>query len=337
MVSQGKISSKLRLRNNLIARAELIGKISQPISPVANAMLASSAARIFVEKTLAISRNAPLPRLASQRFTTWFRHHEKRKSSKKVVYFHGCACEYYEPRIGRAAVRVLESIGFEVLVPPQNCCGLPLLSNGEFNAARRFHRSNVASLIAYARQGIPIVGCSPSCTLTLKEEAPELLDLDDEDTRLISSQTYDINEFLINLYAMKELNFDLRPIHLNLPYHIPCQYRAHRLGSPGVQVLSWIPDLEIDQSHADCCGIAGTYGFKKEKYEIAMQIGKPLFDFIKNYGAPAVICDSETCRWQITHATNLPAIHPIELISAAIGFSGEDELSWMSPFIASSH
>jgi glycerol-3-phosphate dehydrogenase subunit C len=220
-------------------------------------------------------------------------------------------------------------------VPPQNCCGLPLLSNGEFRAARRYHTSNVRYLIEYARQGIPIVGTSTSCTLTLKEEAPELLDMHDEDTLLVARQSYDFNEFILDLYDRGQLNLDLRPIPLSLPYHVPCQYKGHRLGRPGLEVLDLIPGLRVSESHAVCCGIAGTYGYKQEKYDIAMQVGEPLFDFIKASGAQLAICDSETCRWQISHGTGLPAVHPVELLAAAYGFTPEPPLAQLLPKLIS--
>jgi len=167
-------------------------------------------------------------------------------TGEKVVYFHGCSTQYYEPRVGIAAIRVLEINGFDVIVPRQNCCGLPLLSNGEFKAARKYHQGNVRSLVEYARQGIPIVGTSTSCTLTLKEEAPELLDMHDEDTRLVAKNTYDFNEFLLGIYNEGLLNLDLKTMPLELPYHIPCQYRAHRLGKPGDGCV------ESDPGFTDC-------------------------------------------------------------------------------------
>jgi glycerol-3-phosphate dehydrogenase subunit C len=332
LVQQGKVPFILRMRNNLVARAELLGKIAQPVAPLANAVFAFKPARWIAEKAFAIHRQAPFPPFSSKKFTTWFRQHRATESRitgsrRQVVYFHGCSTQYYEPRIGRAAVRVFEANGFEVIVPPQNCCGLPLLSNGEFPAARRYHQSNVDHLVEYARQGIPIVGSSTSCTLTLKEEAPELLDMHDEDTRLVARMTFDFNEFLLMLLDEGRLNQNLHPVPLSLPYHVPCQYRAHRLGRPGVEILELIPELQITESHAACCGIAGTYGYKREKYGIAMQVGAPLFDFVRDFGAPLVVCDSETCRWQITHATNLPAVHPVELLAAAYGLEVEGALS----------
>ena len=327
LVEQGKVPAMLRLRNNMVARAELLGKLAQPVAPLANLVLNIKPARLAAEAVFGIHHKAPFPAFASQRFTTWFRQHPAPADPhRQVVYFHGCSTQYYEPRVGRAAVQVLEANGFEVIVPPQNCCGLPLLSNGEFPAARKYHRSNVQHLVDYVRKGIPIVGTSTSCTLTLKEEAPELLDMHDEDTRLVAENTYDFNEFLLILLDEGSLNLDLRSIPLSLPYHVPCQYRAHRLGKPGVEVLELIPDLKIIDSQAICCGIAGTYGYKKEKYDIAMQVGEPLFDFINQTDAPFVLCDSETCRWQITHATGKSAIHPVELLALAYGFPGEGTL-----------
>lgn len=325
LVKQGKIPFHLRVRNNMIARAELIGKIARPFFPISNILFFMPLGRILVEKTLGISRNAPFPRFASQKFSNWFRRHKNHHPEnllprEKVVYFHGCSTQYYEPNVGIAAIRVMEANGLQVIVPSQNCCGLPLLSNGEFQAAHRYHKNNVTSLIEYARQGIPIVGTSTSCTLSLKEEAPELLDMQDEDTKLVARMTYDLSEFLLTLLEKDRLNLNLNQVPLELPYHIPCQYRAHRIGSPGCEILDLIPGLKYQESQADCCGIAGTYGYKSEKYQISMMVGRPLFEFLINFDAPLVICDSETCRWQITHATGIPAVHPIELLAFSYGF-----------------
>lgn len=328
LVSDGKISIRNRLRNNLIARTGLIGKLGQPVAPLSNFMLSNSIVRKGMQIALGIHAAAPLPVFARQRFTSWFRNHPRPSQAyRQVVYFHGCATEYYEPRVGRAAVHVLEANGFEVIVPPQNCCGLPLLSNGEFPAARSYHTSNVSNLIEFARLGIPIVGTSTSCTLTVKEEAPELLDYHQADVQLVSQRTFDVHEFLLNLLYQEELNLDLKPIPLHLPYHAPCQYRAHRLGIPALEILRLIPGLAITDSHADCCGIAGTYGYKVEKYQISMDVGAQLFSFMNEADSPIVVCDSETCRWQITHATGKPAIHPIELLAAAYGYPIEEPLA----------
>jgi glycerol-3-phosphate dehydrogenase subunit C len=327
LVEQGKVPLLRRLRTNVIARAALVGQVAQPVAPLANLAMSLKPARWLAEVTLGIHRQAPFPRFSGENFTRWYRKQPHPTNlTRQVAYFHGCSTQYYEPRVGKAAVHVLEANGFEVIIPPQNCCGLPLLSNGEFPAARRYHTNNVRHLVAYARKGIPIVGTSTSCTLTLKEEAPELLDMYDEDTTLVAQNTYDLNEFLCQLFEQGNLNTNFRPIPLTLGYHIPCQYRAHRIGRPGVELLDLIPGLKIIESQAACCGIAGTYGYKQEKYDIAMQVGQPLFEFSLSTGGPVMICDSETCRWQITHGTGIPAIHPVELLSAAYGYQPEGAL-----------
>ena len=330
IVDHGNIPIRLRLRNNLLARSELLGKVAHPISTLANSALSLKPARWFAEFALGIHQSAPLPSFSNQLFITWFRNHPKPShTTRKVVYFHGCSTQYYEPRVGRAAIQVLEANGFEVIVPPQNCCGLPLISNGEFGPARKYYKNNIESLVKYAHQGIPIVGTSTSCTLTLKEEAPDVLDMHDADSDLVADNTYDFNEFLLLLYNEGSLNLKLNPIPLTLGYHIPCQYRAHRIGKPGLQIMNLIPELNIIDSRAACCGIAGTYGYKKEKYKISMDVGQSLFNFILSEMAesPFVVCDSETCRWQITHATGKPAIHPVELLAKSYGFPVEGALS----------
>lgn len=329
MVDDDIFTWRARVRNNLIARSELLGKVAQPLAPIANAALTNSLARWFAEATLGIARDAPLPAFADERFSEWLETHPRPAGdTRKVVYFHGCSTEYYEPRVGRAAIHVFEANGFEVLVPAQNCCGLPLLSNGEFGAARKYHEDNIRKLVGYVKQGYDIVGTSTSCTLTLKEEAPELLDMFDPDARLIAEHSYDFNEFLLNLAWDDALDTEsLRPIPLELAYHSPCQYRAHRLGRPAVEILDLIPELTIIESQAACCGIAGTYGYKAEKYQIAMDVGQPLFEFVREVDGPVAVCDSETCRWQITHGSGVPAVHPVELLAASYGYPVEGALA----------
>jgi glycerol-3-phosphate dehydrogenase subunit C len=163
----------------------------------------------------------------------------------------------------------------------------------------------------------------------LKEEAPELLDMYDAESQLVAEYTYDFNEFLWYLYDEGSLNLKFNPISLTLGYHIPCQYRAHRIGKPGLQILNLIPELNIIDSQAACCGIAGTYGYKKEKYGISMDVGQTLFNFlsVNLINSPVVVCDSETCRWQITHATGKPAVHPVEIVAKSYGLPVEGILA----------
>lgn len=326
------------LRNRLLGRNELLGKLGSIAPPLANFALHNPFSRLMAEKVMGIAKEAPLPTWSTRgTFRDWLSATATRRlrtdpqTGKKVVYFHGCATMYYEPFIGRAAVAVMEHQGYEVIVPLQNCCGLPLLSNGEFGAAEGYHKHNVAHLASFARAGFPIVGTSTSCTLTLKEEAPELLDMADDNTQALKLATWDIFEWLRELALKGELKTDFRPLNLHVPYHAPCQLRAHRVGKPALEIMEMIPGLDIAESHARCCGIAGTYGYKTEKYQIAMDVGEELFQFVREEGANIqggvqyTACDSETCRWQLEHGTHLPSRHPIELLAAAYGLYDLDK------------
>ncbi|MFQ3664391.1 MAG: anaerobic glycerol-3-phosphate dehydrogenase subunit C, partial [Chloroflexaceae bacterium] len=316
----------LPFRNWLIARSELVGRLScGPHAPLVNTGLRFGPARWLVEWLLGIHRAAPLPAASTYSFRAWFKRRQRSPVSReapaarKVVYFHGCSTNYYEPWVGQAAVAVLERNGFEVILAPQNCCGLPLISNGDFVAARKAHAANVRKLLPYVRQGIPVVGTSTSCTLTLKEEAPEILAMHDADTRAVAVGTWDIFEFLRSLAERDELDIAFDRIERTLPYHPPCQYRAHRLGLPTLDVLGLVPGLTLVPSHASCCGIAGTYALKREKYQIGMDVGAGLFAFVRRSGSSLALCESETCRWQITHATGVASKHPIEILARAYG------------------
>jgi len=309
------------VRDRLIARPSVMGKVGTPVAPIANWFLRTTLARRLVERTLRIHRSAPMPPFAGRTFRSWVRRHRPLASAERaVVYFHGCSTNYFEPRVGRMAVEVLEHNGFRVVVPRQECCGLPLQSNGLFDDARRYVRRLVRSLVPFARRGYDIVATSTSCGLMLKREAREILDLeDDEDLRTVSAHTYDVCEFLLMLHERGELRTDFKPVPMTIPYHAPCQQRGHGIGRPAVDLFALIPELEVVETDVECCGIAGTYGLKSEKHDIAMAVGAPLFRQVREMAPEVAACDSETCRWQITGATGIPSVHPVELLHRAYG------------------
>jgi glycerol-3-phosphate dehydrogenase subunit C len=307
------------LRNQLIARPNMLGRLGTPLAPLANWALRDELTRALAHRLLGIHHKAPMPRFAGRTFQRWARNHRSPTTDRSVVYFHACGTNYYEPGVGEMVVSVLEHNGYHVVVPPQECCGLPLQSNGNFDAARRYNARLVANLAPHARDGLPIVSNSTSCGLMLKREAREILGVDDEDLRAVSEATYDLCEFLLLLHERGELRTDFRPLPLTVPYHAPCQQQAHGIGKPALDLLALIPELRVIELDADCCGIAGTYGLKKEKYEISMAVGERLFRDVKDVDADLAACDSETCRWQIAHGTGIGAVHPVELLYRSYG------------------
>ncbi len=316
-----KLKKGVPLRDRLIARPTVLGRIGTPVAPLANASLKSRPVRVLAEKLLGIHRDAPVPKFAGRSFRAWAKKHKSPPASQRIVYFHGCGTQYYEPDVGEKTVAILEHNGFKVDVPlDQDCCGLPLQSNGLFDDARKYVLRLAKSLAPAARDGALIVGNSTSCTVMLKREAREILGLEaDPDLKLVSERTYDICELLLEMHHRGELKTDFKPIEESVAYHAPCQQQGHWMGKPALELLDLIPGLEVHEMDARCCGIAGTYGLKLEKYDIGMDVGADLFRQVEASGAGSVVCDSETCRWQIEHGTKRPSVHPLELLHRAYG------------------
>lgn len=311
------------LRDQLLARPVLAGRLGAPVAPVANATMANGLVRRLLERTIGIHRDAPMPRWAGRTFQVRSRRRRRppdpARATRSVVYFHGCGANYYEPLTAERAVAVLEHNGLDVIVPRQGCCGLPLQSNGNFPTARAYVRRLAAQLAPYARAGHDIVATLTSCGLMLKREAREILGVEDADLEVVGARLYDICEYLEMLHERGELATDFRPVEMEVPYHAPCQQRGHGIGTPALGLMRLIPGLVPRQVDAVCCGVAGTYGLKREKYDIAMAVGEPVFRQIGDSGSELSVCDSETCRWQIAKATGLPSVHPVEMLHRAYG------------------
>ncbi|MGH2873685.1 MAG: anaerobic glycerol-3-phosphate dehydrogenase subunit C, partial [Solirubrobacteraceae bacterium] len=170
------------LRDRIITRPTWLGRAGTPTAAIANRSLSWRPARILAHKVLGVHRDAPVPRFAGRRFSRWARARTSPATGRRIVYFHGCGTEYYEPWEGEKVVAILEHNGFEVVVPKQDCCGLPLQSSGLFDDARRVVLRLARALDAAATQAggddAIIVGNATSCTLMLKREAREILGLE---------------------------------------------------------------------------------------------------------------------------------------------------------------
>jgi glycerol-3-phosphate dehydrogenase subunit C len=315
-----KATNGIPLRDRILARPTLAGRLGTPVAPLANWTLRNRLLRTVAEKAVDIHRDAAVPRFAGRTFQRWARRHTSPTTERRVAFFHGCGLNYYEPRLGEMTVALLERNGIAVDVPKQDCCGLPLQSNGLFDDARAYVLRLAGRLAPYARGGTDIVGTSTSCTLMLKREALEILELgDDPDLRVVSERVFDICEYLIALHDRGELKTDFRPLPETVTYHAPCQQQGHGIGKPALDLMALIPELEVVDSDATCCGVAGTYGLKREKYPIAMDVGAGLFRQIADNRSDLAVCDSETCRWHIEHATGVRTAHPVEMLHRASG------------------
>src|SRR5688572_18576949 len=143
----------VKLRDRLLGRPNVLGRLATPAAPIANRTLDSRPLRLAIEKTIGIHHRAPLPRFAGRTFQAWARKHRPPSGARRrVAYFHACGTNWQEPRVGEMTVAVLEHNGIAVDVPRgQQCCGLPLQSNGLFDDARRYARRMAARLAPAAR------------------------------------------------------------------------------------------------------------------------------------------------------------------------------------------
>jgi glycerol-3-phosphate dehydrogenase subunit C len=315
------------LRDHIIARPQMLGQWARPFASLANRLVTSKPIRWTMHHGLGIHRDAPLPRFEGK---TLRQRQRQRLVSKppadsndvaSVAYFHGCSTNHYEADLGELVIKVLEKLDCQVLLPPQVCCGLPLQSNGLFKAARRYAVKNRESLQPFVESGIPIVGSSTSCTLQLKHEYRAVLGMRDRAFDDLADATRDVFEWIIEQRWDVLHRARLEPVPGLVLYHPPCQLRSHWMGTPALQVLRLIPDLDIRLSHAECCGIAGTYGVKREKYQIAQDVGATLFDQIVQLQPDIVLTDSETCRWWLSANSGVQCLHPIELLARSMGIT----------------
>jgi glycerol-3-phosphate dehydrogenase subunit C len=331
----------LPLRNRLLSRPETLGRWGSAFAPLSNIPLILKPARRIMEAAFKIDRRAALPRFARPTFRAWFRQHVRqqpapeeesqarglsplpRPSVHKVLYFHGCSTNYYEPWVGKAAVAVLRHNGCEVTLGQQNCCGLPAQANGDFRTLRHLAESNVRKLAPYIRQGYAVVGTSTSCVLNMKHEYRAIAGLSGEDVDLLAANVYDIFEYLWMLYEAGELRTDFQEMPLRIPYHPPCQLTNHGIGHPATRLLGLVPGLEVVETGASCCGGGGTYSLKVGKYAISQAVGQEAFRAIESVPGDRALCDSETCRWWLGGQTGRRMQHPVELLAEVYGLGGE--------------
>lgn len=314
----------ISLRDRVICQTTLMGRSMAPIAPLANWALGNRLIRRIVQAVIGIHRHAAMPTPSTRTLAKYLRRRRragiKPGSKGKLIYFHGCAGAYFEVETARKTIEILEFLGYSVLVPKQGCCGLPLQSNGLYPAARKW-LARLARKLGSAGSDIPIIASSTSCGVQLKREGREILGVNNRHLDDVAGRTWDICEFLLDLHRRGELPLDFAPVPMTVPYHPPCQLRSHGIGMPALDLLRLIPGLSVVESNVNCCGMAGTYGIKKEKYGIAMDVGRPLFDVVEQMQPPVTVCDSETCRWHIAKATSVPVVHPVVVLHRAWGLS----------------
>lgn len=316
---------QMPLRDRLITQTNLMGMAMTPVAPIANWALKQKPIRFAVEKTVKIHREAPMPVATSQSFMSWWKKRDKKTNAPlgPLVFFHGCAGGYFEVETSKRTVEVLEHIGYEVIVPKQGCCGLAQQSNGLFDDAKKTV-IKLSNQLRSAGRDLTIVSSSGSCAGMLKHEAHKIMGVDDPALLDVGTRMRETAEFLNEQIETGVLDASqLREINDTVTYHQPCQVKSQGMGAPTIPLLETIPGLTVRESGENCCGIAGTYGLKVEKYDIAQLVGQPLFDKIKKWSPKLAVCETETCRWQIRKGSGAKVVHPVNLVHYALGLSDD--------------
>jgi glycerol-3-phosphate dehydrogenase subunit C len=302
-------------RDWLLTHFYLYNRLGSFFSSLVNFLIKNSVIKWIVEAVFKIHRKRNLPVYESSTFRQWFKGHHS-KGNRKVAYFYGCYANTNEVDVGKATVQVLEANGFEIILPPQRCCGIPMLGNGDFKGARKMGLYNVPSFLNAIHSGSDIIFSSTSCGYMMKYEYSRLLSIPEAEE--VSPHLHDLLEFLRDLKDSNGFNTNFRELPMKVAYFAPCHLRALGIGLPALEILRLIPGLKIENIEADCCGMGGTFGFKKEKYEISQEIGKDLVEAIDRLKPEIILSDCEGCRLQIRHLTGLVVLHPIQILRDAL-------------------
>lgn len=272
---------------------------------------------------MGISPQAPLPAFAPKSFRTLFKKQHPRpattlKPDSTVVFFPGCYIDIYDPRTGLDMVWLLEKAGYTVIVPEAfACCGLPMVANGFWDDAHANAQRNVATLQHYAEQHIPVITGCPSCSLMFNADIPEYFP-DLTPTGQSLPRIEDAQTFLWQCVNTGQITLKAATKALTVMYHAPCHLRAQGIGLPGFELLQALPNVTAINANAGCCGISGSYGFKKEKYPIGMQVGDELFTALRASNADYAVSECGTCRLQMHHGSQLTCLHPVSIVREAL-------------------
>jgi Fe-S oxidoreductase len=313
------------LRARLFANIERLNQVGSALAPLSSALANLGVSRWMLEKIAGIDRRRSLPPFARQPFERWFRKHVPATGSPvqgKVVLFHDTFMNYNYPEIGRAAVAVLERAGYEVMLVAKKCCGRPMISKGMLEEARANAIYNVNLLAPYAEQGIPIIGCEPSCILTLRDEYPDLMA--DARVHTVAAHSFMIEEFLAQLHGRGELHLRFKKVKRQLLLHGHCHQKALIGTGPSLTVLRLPPGFEVEEVDSGCCGMAGSFGFEHEHYDISRAIGlRRLFPAVQakmqtTNGDFDVVAAGVSCRQQVEHFTGKRPKHLVEVLAEAL-------------------
>ena len=308
------------LRDRMLASTDFVGTMANRFAPIVNIMLAMKLTKTVMHGTIGVDKHRQFPAYSAQRFETWFKRHaqaEQSQYSKQVSYFHGCYVNYNYPKLGQDLVKIMSAVGYGVqLLDKEKCCGVAKIANGLYDQAKKHGKINIDSIRKAKEAGRVTLTTSSTCCFTIRDEYEHILELPQEDVRESVNLA---TRFLFQLLDEGKIKLAFRSDYKkHVAYHSACHMERMGWVVYSTELLKLIPGVQLTMLDSQCCGISGTYGFKRENYEVSQTIGAPLFAQIKALAPDCVSTDCETCKWQIEMSTGVPVENPISIIADAL-------------------
>ena len=307
-------------RSRMFGSIRTLNRLGSAAFPLSNLAAGWRPARLMAERWLGISAARPLPRFQRQDLRRWFRRRAapaRKASQGELIFLADSFTTFTEPSVGRSAIELLELAGWQVRLESAGCCGRASLSKGLVDQARRMAAGMADRLGEAAASGVPIVGAEPSCLLTLRDEYSALLPGDPR-AQALAAATRLPEELLVA--AIAEGRLILPPENglrgRRVLFHGHCHQKALAGTTATMALLRSIPGADVIEVDAGCCGMAGSFGFEAEHYELSMSIGElRLFPAVRAEAEETIIAATGvSCRQQIAHGTGRIARHPLEVI-----------------------
>ena len=277
------------------------------------------------EWLLGLSRERRLPHWRRDHFLPHDEDIMVSEGEREVVLLVDTFNSCFDVENANAAREVLNAAGYRVIYPQPVkkgrplCCGRTFLSSGLLGEAKLEANRMLDALMPYTERGVPIVGLEPSCLLTLRDEYKVLMPGDDTDE--LAKNVFLLEEFLATEHATGRLQLDLKPIvSKKALLHGHCHQKAFNVMGAVQKVLTLIPELEVQTIDSSCCGMAGSFGYEKEHYDISMKMGSlSLFPAVKEADTDVlIVADGTSCRSQIEHGTGKQAMHVARVLQMAL-------------------
>ena len=309
-----------KLRDYILANTDLVGTLSTPFAPIVNTTLGLKPVKAILDGVMKIDHRRTFPKYAFGTFESWYKKVAEKQAAypSQVSYFHGCYVNYNNPQLGKDLIKVMNAFSIGVqLLEKEKCCGVALISNGLIKQAQKQARTNINSIRkSVLEKKMPVIATSSTCAFTIRDEYPHLLDIDNADVR---EDVELATRYIYRLLSQKKTKLNFKTGQkIKVAYHTPCHMEKLGWAYYSIELLKLIPNIELTILDSQCCGIAGTYGFKKENYKTSQDIGEPLFKQIEALDIDYVVTDCETCKWQIEMSTSKRCEHPISILANAL-------------------